>query len=58
MTMSKVKYKKQSAVHDYFDRAGTDMSVCKICKTKLKTPAGNTTNLRSHLSCKHCDVYD
>ena len=56
--MSKVEYKKQSAVHDYFDRAGTDMSVCKICKTKLKTPAGNTTNLRSHLSCKHCDVYD
>ena len=54
----KVEYKKRSAVHEYFDRAGADKSVCKSFKIELKTQAGNTTNLRTHLSCKHRDAYE
>jgi len=50
-------YKKQSLVHDYFKRVGTDVSVCEICIKELKMPTGNNTNLCSHLSCKNCEMY-
>jgi len=40
-TSTKVEYKKQTAVHKYFECAGTgtDMCVCKICKNTIKMPA-------------------
>jgi len=58
MAMSKgecMPYKKRSLVHAYINSVGTDVSVCKM---ELKTPAGNTTNLCSHLSCKNCETCD
>lgn len=48
-----VKYKKRSFVHDYFHN-----NLCNICKLKIKTPSGNTTNLRQHLCSKHKSTFD
>ena len=51
-------HKKQSLVHDYFNRVGADVSVCKICKMEFKMAAENTINLCSHLSCKNHETCD
>ena len=51
-------HKKRSLVHDYFNRVGVDVSVCKLSKMELKMPAGNTTNLCIYLSCKNRETCD
>ena len=49
---------QRSPVWNYFKKSDeNDDPTCKLCKKKVKTKAGNTTNLMSHLKTNHLLVY-
>jgi hypothetical protein len=52
------EYRKRSYVYEYFEYRNGHKATCKICKTDVKAPTGNTSNLRSHLNLKHNREYN
>ena len=49
---------QQSPVWNYFKKGDdNDDPTCQLCTKKVKTKAGNTTNLMSHLKSNHLMVY-